>query len=356
MSSHRRPPPRRARSLWILGYVGVCAVFMCALWSGVAVLIQSLLGHENGVTVKFHRTPTNSQSMLQKTFTAVSSANTNHFREALQHILVPRIVGTPSHAKVKEYIKEQLQSFGWTITSDVFPDNTPTFGRLIFENIIAKLNPAAKQYVVLACHYDSKYFPNMQFLGASDSAVPCAMLLNLAETLQEELKSLKTAELGLELWFFDGEEAFQEWGPNDSLYGARHLAQKMQRENSLSQIKCLILLDLLGPSKPTMYNYYDEQELYKHFVASEKALRNGGHLKDGYSTKNTFFIDEQAGHYVEDDHTPFLQRNVPIIHWIPERFPDVWHTEKDNMEAIDMDTVEDMNKILRLFVLKYFNL
>lgn len=26
--------------------------------------------------------------------------------------------------------------------------------------------------------------------------------------------------------FFDGEEAFKKWGPNDSIYGAKHLAKK----------------------------------------------------------------------------------------------------------------------------------
>ena len=28
------------------------------------------------------------------------------------------------------------------------------------------------------------------------------------------------------LLFLDGEEAFQSWGPKDSIYGARHLAKK----------------------------------------------------------------------------------------------------------------------------------
>lgn len=28
------------------------------------------------------------------------------------------------------------------------------------------------------------------------------------------------------LIFFDGEEAFGEWGPNDSIYGAKHLASE----------------------------------------------------------------------------------------------------------------------------------
>lgn len=32
----------------------------------------------------------------------------------------------------------------------------------------------------------------------------------------------------LQLLFLDGEEALKEWGPKDSLYGSRHLAQLME--------------------------------------------------------------------------------------------------------------------------------
>lgn len=34
-------------------------------------------------------------------------------------------------------------------------------------------------------------------------------------------------DLSLQLIFFDGEEAFLHWSPQDSLYGSRHLASKM---------------------------------------------------------------------------------------------------------------------------------
>lgn len=34
-------------------------------------------------------------------------------------------------------------------------------------------------------------------------------------------------DLSLQLIFFDGEEAFLHWSPQDSLYGSRHLAAKM---------------------------------------------------------------------------------------------------------------------------------
>lgn len=33
--------------------------------------------------------------------------------------------------------------------------------------------------------------------------------------------------------FFDGEEAFKEWGPNDSIYGAKHLATEWHNKRTV---------------------------------------------------------------------------------------------------------------------------
>lgn len=52
------------------------------------------------------------------------------------------------------------------------------------------------------------------------------MMINLAKAMSSELNKLKQARLSLMFIFFDGEEAFRQWGPTDSIYGARHLAKK----------------------------------------------------------------------------------------------------------------------------------
>ena len=76
----------------------------------------------------------------------------------------------------------------------------------------------------MAAHYDTKISPE-GFLGATDSAVPCAMLLHLARLLDSLLPAPELVpELSLTLVFFDGEEAFRSWSSTDSLYGSRHLA------------------------------------------------------------------------------------------------------------------------------------
>lgn len=38
---------------------------------------------------------------------------------------------------------------------------------------------------------------------------------------------LQKLPVTLQLVFFDGEESFEEWTATDSLYGARHLAERM---------------------------------------------------------------------------------------------------------------------------------
>lgn len=67
----------------------------------------------------------------------------------------------------------------------------------MFTNIIATLDPTAPRRLLLACHYDSKALPpdprapERVFLGASDSAVPCAMILELATSLDAQLREFK---------------------------------------------------------------------------------------------------------------------------------------------------------------------
>lgn len=44
------------------------------------------------------------------------------------------------------------------------------------------------------------------------------------------------------------------------------------------------------------------------------------------------------------------------MHLITIPFPKFWHTPRDNRAAVDLDTVENLNKILRVFVAEYLHL
>ncbi|CAG8511549.1 12923_t:CDS:1, partial [Acaulospora morrowiae] len=103
--------------------------------------------------------------------------------EYLKPILIPRVSDTDGNKKVQEFIKTKFKTLGWTIEEDTFKDNTP-YGEKTFNNIIVTKNVNVTGRFVLAAHFDSKYFdPPNNFVGATDSAVPCAMLIDLAYRL-----------------------------------------------------------------------------------------------------------------------------------------------------------------------------
>lgn len=150
-----------------------------------------------------------------------------------------------------------LKKLNWEVEEDEFTADTP-IGKKRFTNIIATKDPSASRRVVLSAHYDSKWFPNYpenqvssgccyksgcpahmrpQFVGATDSAAPCAIMLDIAEALNplldDRIKRYEEglidddddddiADMTLQLVFFDGEEAFHEWTDTDSTYGARY--------------------------------------------------------------------------------------------------------------------------------------
>ncbi|XP_071553177.1 glutaminyl-peptide cyclotransferase [Temnothorax nylanderi] len=293
--------------------------------------------------------------------------NVTHMNEVLDNICVVRIVGTAEHATVKEYIKRSMENLGWTVESDLFKANTPVFGELEFENIIAKLNPNAKRYLALACHHDSKYTRERNFIGATDSAVPCAQLINLATVMREYLT--KQQDVSLMFIFFDGEEAFEEWGPNDSIYGAKHLAKQWHNRRTsygegidfseLDKIDILVLLDLIGAPDPTFYNYFrNTEKWYSLLVSIEKKLAQTRKF-ESYSygkPEQRYFQPYSFEAHIEDDHIPFLRKDVPILHIIPTPFPPFWHKSGDNRHNIDLKTTENINKILRIFVASYLRL
>lgn len=94
-----------------------------------------------------------------------TKSNTSHIEEVLDNILFPRVVASRNHLRVRKYIVYQLKKLGWQVQLDEFQDETPTFGVLTFTNIIATLDPNAKRFLTLACHYDSKYTREGDFVG-----------------------------------------------------------------------------------------------------------------------------------------------------------------------------------------------
>ncbi|KAI8081597.1 glutaminyl-peptide cyclotransferase-like protein [Halteromyces radiatus] len=311
----------------------------------------------------------------------------------LKPFLVERVSGTESNAKVRDFIIQHFERLGWHIELDSFTAMTP-LGDKNFTNIVVTKEPEAQHRLVLAAHYDSMNSPNFEFIGATDSAVPCAVLLSLAETLNDQLSSTSAWSGGrrkrkswqdtttLELIFFDGEEAFVKWTADDSIYGARHLAeiweqtvvanpqqqQQGRQGNRLELIDVLVLLDLMGTPNLTFHNYfrstswlfhhlanlerrlsaYDDDTLWQPFDRFQQPLQ---YMFPTEPTQLTF-----NSHAMSDDHLPFMYRGVNILHLIPYPFPKEWHLASDNADCLDPPSIYNLDVLFRVFVCEYLEL
>jgi glutaminyl-peptide cyclotransferase len=105
----------------------------------------------------------------------------------------------------------------------------------------------------------------------------------------------------------------------------------------LSTIEHLILLDLLGAPNPLIRSYFLETAwLFDALLSAERRLGEiGAFAYDSEQSMapgrwKTFFRprspDDINSGNIGDDHIPFLQRGVSVLHLIAEPFPRVWHT------------------------------
>ncbi|CAK8680437.1 unnamed protein product [Clavelina lepadiformis] len=313
-----------------------------------------------------------SKSLLKK-------INIEHLKEEyLWPILRVRTPGSDAIVQVALHIVYSLRKLGgWSLEFDIFEDKPPApYPMTRFINIIANTNPHAARKLVLACHYDSKIFPRGEFVGATDSAVPCSMMLEMANVLNELLlqhtqrqKSgdANTLDVGLELIFFDGEEAFKHWTETDSLYGSRHLASLWKNETwhgrtRLDSIDLLVLLDLIGHSTAGFANFLSTQSRwFAHCRSIEQRLRDAGWIgttNDASGRPMEIFPERHRyqNSAVEDDHIPFLRQGVPIMHLISVPFPNVWHKLSDDARAVDDERTLVITRILTIFVAEYLGL
>lgn len=309
-------------------------------------------------------------------------------------ILQPRVPGTPGSIAVQNhfanFFKTELPK--WNVELQNSTSKTPVSGdkEIPFVNLIITRDPpwttpGFSSRLTLVAHYDSKLTP-AGFIGATDSAAPCAMIMHAARSIDAALtakwEKMQTDGMdlefedqqGIQVIFLDGEEAFNVWTSEDSLYGARSLAADMEAtafaaqstfHNALSTISLFVLLDLLGAEKPTVPSYFKTTHwAYRKMADLEKRLRSLSLLESAASKRDDSpFLpdsdkknDRWLGGYIEDDHLPFMDRGVDVLHLVPTPFPRVWHTRQDDGAHLHIPTVKDWSRLVTGFAAEWMEL
>jgi glutaminyl-peptide cyclotransferase len=257
---------------------------------------------------------------------------------ALAHVqklvdLGPRVPGSEALEKSRVYIEEQLRRTGWTVTRQVFTDHTPR-GNMTFVNLIAKFKGKetrqANEPVFLLCsHYDTKLFDDVRFVGANDGGSSTGLLMELARVLA------KNRELAskIELVFFDGEEAVDEFTDTDGLYGSRHFAAEVGKTSAAQSLRGGMLFDMVGDRSLGITLPVDSPAgMAREVFAAAEALNCRNHFS---------YFDHGS---ITDDHTPLNAAGIPTIDLIDFEYPP-WHTAEDTMDKIAAESLRTVGRV-----------
>ena len=242
----------------------------------------------------------------------------------------PRPVGSEAHAKMQRYIIGQLQLDHCEVIEDAFTAETP-LGAKAMKNIIARFPGTSGRMVVFTGHYDTKWMPEISFVGANDGGSSTGFLLEMARTLGGKRKD------DVYLVWLDGEEAFREWTATDSLYGSRHLAKKWAADGTIRKIKALINVDMIGDKELEFFEDANSAARLRNLIWQTAA-------ELGYSR-----VFQKRPGSIEDDHIPFLREGVSAVDIIDFDYGpnnSWWHNAKDTMDKLRAGSFETVGTVL----------
>jgi len=243
--------------------------------------------------------------------------------------LGPRPPGSQALHRARQYISRQLSAVGAEVWHDSFVATTPV-GDIPMNNLVGLLHGESPTIVALAGHYDTARLDGVRFVGANDGGSSAAFLLEMARVL-----SGRKNKLTYWLVFFDGEEALKQWSPTDSLYGSRHLADKLASERRLTQIKALILVDMIADRHLNVLRESNSTPWLSDMVfGSARQMGYVGSFSGGTLP-------------VEDDHGPFLRKGVPAVDIIDlTPFRSYHHTAQDTLDNCSSESLAVVGRVV----------
>jgi Zn-dependent M28 family amino/carboxypeptidase len=240
--------------------------------------------------------------------------------------------GSDAISHLRDWIVSQLKPLGGQLSLDSFTAQTP-IGPVPMANILLKFPGTSGKAVVITGHYDTKRIPMVHFVGANDAASSTGFLIEFARAVS----TMKHPD-DIYIVFFDGEEAVRtDWTETDSRYGSRHLVAKWGADGTLSHIKALINIDMIGDKDLDIADDENSSQSLRTMVWQIAA--NLGYGK--------FFRHDAGG--IDDDHKPFLDAGVNAIDIIDLDYGpngSYWHTANDTMDKLSAHSFQVVGDVV----------
>lgn len=265
----------------------------------------------------------------------------------------PRVPNTSEHDECAKWLASELERFG----ADVIVQDARAKaydGKILeLQNIIGQFNPKARSRVMLYAHWDTRPFADKDSLrkdvpidGANDGGSGVGVLLEIARQL-----SIKPAEIGVDIVFFDGEDYGRPEGmaPTENSYldwclGSQYWSKQPHRYGYRARYG--ILLDMVG-HKDAEFNREGTSVRYAPHVVRKvwsraKDLEYGDRFHDRETPStidDNLFVSEFGG--IPSANIVDYRMNI-----LPMGYGPFHHTHADNMDIIDKGTLKMVGEVV----------
>ena len=243
----------------------------------------------------------------------------------------PRPPGSDNLSLCRLMIAETFESFGWDVGFQNF-----TYNNTECVNIIVKWASENNAPLILGAHYDTRppgpSDPGSG-VGANDGASGVAVVLELADSLPEEIRS------NVEIVLFDAEDSGNILGW-DWILGSTHYVSQLSSERK-NTIKSMVLLDMVGDI---------DLELPRERSSTVSLQNSIWSIADQLGYNDTF--TDSYGWSVLDDHRPFQDAGIAAVDIIQTPFPSYWHTLDDTPDKCSAESLEIVGEVLEVFIVE----
>jgi carboxypeptidase Q len=192
-----------------------------------------------------------------------------------------------------------------------------------------KANEATKETIVFTAHLDCWDLAT----GATDNGLGAFTLIDVARAVHQFKHVLKRNVLFI--WTM---------GEEQGLLGSRYLVSKMKEEKTLSNVRLVINLDMVGnPKGFNAFNWPGLSGLMQDFGKKAQKMVP--------TFQNT--LENQAG--LHSDHQPFMLNGIPVVSAIsnlPDSIYECYHADCDNIKLIQAQYLESSATIHSLLGLE----
>ena len=251
----------------------------------------------------------------------------------------PRPSGSAGMERQQKLISDHFEKFEAEVRFQSFDAVHPLTGRPVrMNNIVVSWHPKSRERVLLACHYDTRPYPDRDrdnpqrvVLGANDGASGVALFMELAHHMAD-----LEPTYGVDFVLFDGEELI--YGNQGKYFlGSEHFATDYLRNPPEYSYHFGVVVDMIGDRR---LNIFKERNSVKFAPKLTDSI---------WQTARALGVTEfnpRLKHEIQDDHLPLNRiAGIPTCDIIDFDYPQ-WHTTGDRPDRCSGESLATVGRVL----------